>query len=257
MILGGAVAGQGAIDDLPADRDRLVLRLAPATRPASSSAAGSAASSCSATARGSGSRHERFEQVEDYFARHGGKTILIGRFIGLVRASRRSSPAAPGCATAPSSPTASSAPGSGRRAAHPARLLLLAEHRHRRPSTPARAPSCSAIADRRRSSAHRRRRPLPARAGEPRSGGALDGAARRDAAGWSRSAPLRRSSASSGTGSRRAAPSGSSSHSLMAALAVGLFVLVAYTVIVGGDPGPTPGDATAIELVDQPADRRG
>jgi membrane protein DedA with SNARE-associated domain/membrane-associated phospholipid phosphatase len=29
---------------------------------------------------------ERFAQVEAYFARHGGKTILIGRFLGLVRA---------------------------------------------------------------------------------------------------------------------------------------------------------------------------
>ncbi len=29
---------------------------------------------------------ERFKQVEDFFDRHGGKTILIGRFIGLVRA---------------------------------------------------------------------------------------------------------------------------------------------------------------------------
>jgi membrane protein DedA with SNARE-associated domain len=29
---------------------------------------------------------ERFEQVERYFQSHGGKTILIGRFIGLVRA---------------------------------------------------------------------------------------------------------------------------------------------------------------------------
>jgi membrane protein DedA with SNARE-associated domain/membrane-associated phospholipid phosphatase len=29
---------------------------------------------------------ERFRRVEDYFSRHGGKTILIGRFIGLVRA---------------------------------------------------------------------------------------------------------------------------------------------------------------------------
>jgi membrane protein DedA with SNARE-associated domain/membrane-associated phospholipid phosphatase len=29
---------------------------------------------------------ERFMQVEAYFGRHGGKTILIGRFIGLVRA---------------------------------------------------------------------------------------------------------------------------------------------------------------------------
>jgi undecaprenyl-diphosphatase len=30
---------------------------------------------------------------------------------------------------------------------------------------------------------------------------------------------------------------------------VALFVLVAYTVIIGGDPGPTPGDETALELV--------
>jgi membrane protein DedA with SNARE-associated domain/membrane-associated phospholipid phosphatase len=30
--------------------------------------------------------HERLAQVESYFQRHGGKTILIGRFIGLVRA---------------------------------------------------------------------------------------------------------------------------------------------------------------------------
>jgi membrane protein DedA with SNARE-associated domain/membrane-associated phospholipid phosphatase len=29
---------------------------------------------------------ERFEQVEDYFSRHGGKTIFIGRFVGVVRA---------------------------------------------------------------------------------------------------------------------------------------------------------------------------
>ena len=29
---------------------------------------------------------ERFAQVEDYFGRHGGATILIGRFIGVVRA---------------------------------------------------------------------------------------------------------------------------------------------------------------------------
>ncbi len=30
--------------------------------------------------------HERFEKVEDYFSRHGGKTIFIGRFVSLVRA---------------------------------------------------------------------------------------------------------------------------------------------------------------------------
>ena len=38
--------------------------------------------------------------------------------------------------------------------------------------------------------------------------------------------------------------------SLMATLAVALFVLVAYIVVLGRDLGPTPGDETAIELVD-------
>jgi membrane protein DedA with SNARE-associated domain/membrane-associated phospholipid phosphatase len=33
-----------------------------------------------------GITRERFGRVEDYFARHGGKTILVGRFISLVRA---------------------------------------------------------------------------------------------------------------------------------------------------------------------------
>ena len=38
--------------------------------------------------------------------------------------------------------------------------------------------------------------------------------------------------------------------SLMATLAVGLFVVVAYTVVTGDKPGPTTGDETAQELVD-------
>lgn len=38
--------------------------------------------------------------------------------------------------------------------------------------------------------------------------------------------------------------------SLMAALAVSLFVLTAYTVVLGRDPGPTPGDETAFEVVE-------
>jgi len=33
-----------------------------------------------------GITEDRYEQVEDYFEKHGGKTVLIGRFIGLVRA---------------------------------------------------------------------------------------------------------------------------------------------------------------------------
>jgi undecaprenyl-diphosphatase len=36
--------------------------------------------------------------------------------------------------------------------------------------------------------------------------------------------------------------------SLMAVLAVALFVLIAYLVVVEGDPGPTTGDETAIEI---------
>ena len=39
-----------------------------------------------ATARASASRAPRLERVEGFFDRHGGKAILIGRFIGLVRA---------------------------------------------------------------------------------------------------------------------------------------------------------------------------
>jgi len=38
--------------------------------------------------------------------------------------------------------------------------------------------------------------------------------------------------------------------SLMAIFAVACFVLIAYTVIVGEDPGPTPGDMTAAEIVE-------
>ena len=68
------------------DRDRLVLRLGGRHDQLLDRHAGSGATSSSATGRRCGSRHERFEQVEGYFARHGGKTILIGRFIGLVRA---------------------------------------------------------------------------------------------------------------------------------------------------------------------------
>jgi undecaprenyl-diphosphatase len=38
--------------------------------------------------------------------------------------------------------------------------------------------------------------------------------------------------------------------SLLAALAVSVFVLVGYASIIGGDPGPTPGDTTAADVVD-------
>src|SRR5436305_3845142 len=37
----------------------------------------------------------------------------------------------------------------------------------------------------------------------------------------------------------------------MAIVAVAVFVLVSYTVLVNGEPGPTPGDTTAIEIAEK------
>jgi membrane protein DedA with SNARE-associated domain/membrane-associated phospholipid phosphatase len=85
MLLGGAVAGQGAIN--------VYLLMAIAWFAAW---AGDTTSFFLGRRLGRefvmrhGPRvrisHERFEKVEDYFSRHGGKTIFIGRFIGLIRA---------------------------------------------------------------------------------------------------------------------------------------------------------------------------
>ncbi len=85
MILGGAVAGQGATD--------LYLTIALAWFCA---VAGDSTSFFIGRRLGRdfllrhgprfGLGHERLEQVEDFFSRHGGKTIFIGRFVGFVRA---------------------------------------------------------------------------------------------------------------------------------------------------------------------------
>jgi len=85
MLLGGAVAGQGAID--------IYILIAIAWFAAW---AGDTTSFFVGRRLGRdfvlrhgprvGISQERFEQVEDYFSRHGGKTIFIGRFISLVRA---------------------------------------------------------------------------------------------------------------------------------------------------------------------------
>lgn len=85
VILAGAVAGQGVTD--------IFLTIAIVWF---SAWAGDSASFLIGRRLGRGFIHrhgsklriteERFAQVEGYFQRHGGKTILIGRFIGLVRA---------------------------------------------------------------------------------------------------------------------------------------------------------------------------
>jgi membrane protein DedA with SNARE-associated domain/membrane-associated phospholipid phosphatase len=85
MLLGGAVAGQGVID--------VYILIAIAWFAAW---AGDTTSFLVGRRLGRdfvlrhgprvGISGERFEQVEDYFGRHGGKTIFIGRFVGIVRA---------------------------------------------------------------------------------------------------------------------------------------------------------------------------
>lgn len=85
MLLGGAVAGQGAIS--------IYLLIAVAWFAAwlgdtTSFFLGRRLGRGFVLEHGPrfGISHERFEKVEDYFGRHGGKTIFIGRFISLVRA---------------------------------------------------------------------------------------------------------------------------------------------------------------------------
>lgn len=85
MLLGGAVAGQGAID--------VYLLIAIAWFAAwlgdtTSFFLGRRLGRGFVLKHGPrvGISHERFEKVEDYFSRHGGKTIFIGRWISLVRA---------------------------------------------------------------------------------------------------------------------------------------------------------------------------
>ncbi|MGN6816758.1 MAG: DedA family protein, partial [Solirubrobacterales bacterium] len=85
MLLGGAVAGQGAIS--------IYLLIAVAWFAAwlgdtTSFFLGRRLGRNFVLEHGPrvGISHERFEKVEDYFGRHGGKTIFIGRFVSLVRA---------------------------------------------------------------------------------------------------------------------------------------------------------------------------
>jgi undecaprenyl-diphosphatase len=85
MLLGGAVAGQGAID--------IYILIGVAWFAAwlgdtTSFFIGRRLGREFVLEHGPrfGIGHERFERVEDYFSRHGGKTIFIGRFVSLVRA---------------------------------------------------------------------------------------------------------------------------------------------------------------------------
>jgi undecaprenyl-diphosphatase len=246
MLLGGAVAGQGAID--------IYLLIAVAWF---SAWAGDTTSFFIGRRLGRefvithgprfGISHERFEKVEDYFSRHGGKTIFIGRFISLVRAFAPFIAGSSGMRYRAFVPYSILGTGlwasahilvgyffsrsidtAGKYAAKGAFLLAtlivvvagtIFLYRHFR------------VPENRRSAVrwmegHAATRWLVVlgRRYQPQMRFL-----------WDRVTP-------GGT-------FGLEFTSLMATLAVSLFVLVAYIVVVAREPGPTPGDETAIELV--------
>ena len=192
-----------------------------------------------------GISHERFEKVEDYFGRHGGKTIFIGRWISLVRAF---------------APFIAGSSGMGYRAFVPysilgtglwaslhilvgyffSRSIETAGHYAARGAA-ALATLIAVIAATvflvRWLRVEENREAAVRWMEEHRATAWMVDVARRPQLRflWDRVTP-------GGT-------FGLEFTSLMATLAVALFVLVAYAVIIGGDPGPTPGDETALELV--------
>lgn len=248
MLLGGAVAGQGAID--------IYLLIAIAWF---SAWAGDTTSFFLGRRLGRefvirngprfGISHERFEKVEDYFSRHGGKTIFIGRFISLVRAF---------------APFIAGSSGMRYRAFVPYSILgtglwasahiLVGYFFSRSIDTAAKYAGRSAfllatlivvvagtvfLVRHFRVAANRR--------------AAVQWMEARWATAWLVRL-VRRFQPQLSFLWDRVTPGGTFGlefTSLMATLAVASFVLIAYTVIVSGDPGPTPGDITAMEIAEK------
>ncbi len=248
MLLGGAVAGQGAIS--------IYLLIAIAWF---SAWAGDTTSFFLGRRLGRefvmrngprfGISHERFEKVEDYFSRHGGKTIFIGRFISLVRAF---------------APFIAGSSGMRYRAFVPYSILgtglwasahiLIGYFFSRSIDTAAKYAGRGAfllgalivvvvgtvvLVRRFRVEANRR--------------AAVRWMEGRWATRWI-VVLARRFQPQLSFLWDRVTPGGTFGlefTSLMATFAVAVFVLVAYTVIINGDPGPTPGDVTAMEIAEK------
>jgi undecaprenyl-diphosphatase len=247
VILGGAVAGQGDIS-LP-----LILGITWAAAFAGDSVSFMLGSKLG---RGFLVRHgarigitePRLKQVEGYFASHGGKTILVGRFIGLVRA------LAPFIAGSSGMRYGAFAPysilGTGIWATG---LILTGYFASQSLDTVTRIVGQGLLAfglavgaivacvlvvrffrkpqnRRRLVEGMERRRPL-------RPLVALGRRLRPQAKFlWDRLTP-------GGLGLELT--------TVLAALAVGLYVLIAYWSIVAGDPGPTAGDQAALDFADE------
>jgi len=245
MLLGGAVAGQGAID--------IYLLIAIAWFSAwlgdtTSFFLGRRLGREFVLEHGSrvGISHERFEKVEDYFGRHGGKTIFIGRWISLVRAF---------------APFIAGSSGMGYRGFVPYSVLgtglwaslhiLIGYFFSRSIETAGHYAARGAFLlatlialvigtvylVRRFRDEENRRAAVRWMEGHGATRWLVDLARRPQLRFlWDRVTP-------GGT-------FGLEFTSLMAVLAVSLFVLIAYTVVIGADPGPTPGDETAIEIAE-------
>jgi membrane protein DedA with SNARE-associated domain len=247
MLLGGAVAGQGAID--------IYLLIAIAWFSAwlgdtTSFFLGRRLGREFVITHGPrfGISHERFERVEDYFGRHGGKTIFIGRFISLVRAF---------------APFIAGSSGMRYRAFVPYSILgtglwasahiLIGYFFSRSIETAAKYAGKGAfllgtliVVVAGSVFLYRHLRVAANRAAIVRW---MEG---RTATRWlvvlgRRYQPQFRFLWD------RVTPGGTFGlefTSLMAVLAVSLFVLIAYIVVVGREPGPTPGDVTAMEVAE-------
>ena len=120
---------------------------------------------------------ERFAQVEDYFARHGGKTIVIGRFIGLVRALAPFIAGSSGMRYGYFLPF--SVLGTGLWAATFGLIGYFASQSLDAAAHTAGQGTLSVRDRGRRDRRDRGRGPVPARAGEPEAAGGGDGATRR------------------------------------------------------------------------------
>jgi membrane protein DedA with SNARE-associated domain/membrane-associated phospholipid phosphatase len=191
---------------------------------------------------------ERFKQVESYFASHGGKTILVGRFIGLVRA------LAPFIAGSSRMPYRQLAPYSVLGTGMWATLFTLLGYFASKNIDAVLSNSEHALlafalivalivagivayrwlklpANRSKLTAEMERRPVL------RSLLALG----------------RRLSPHARFLLDRLTPGGLGLEftTALAALAVGSYVLVAYALVVGDSPGPTTGDTTVMDVVDR------
>jgi undecaprenyl-diphosphatase len=247
MLIGGAVAGQGAID--------VYILIAIAWFAAwlgdtTSFFLGRRLGRGFVIRNGPrfGLSAERFEWVEDYFSRHGGKTIFVGRFVGIVRALAPFIAGSSGMRYGGFVPY--SVLGTGIWAsAH----ILIGYAFSRSVDTAAKYAGRGAfllgtlivvvvgsvLLYRRLRVAENRR-------------AAVEWMERRAATRWL-VALARRFQPQLRFLWERVTPGGTFGlefTSLMAVLAVGGFVLVGYTSIVSGDPGPTPGDMTAIDVVE-------